>query len=107
MELRPTGGRLTAHVTLAQYFNPDRNRDAQGQIDYAGMVERAIVVRQKYATNPLVRADFVKQIGKLTMRQSSLILLRKGFVVSFTFIAGTEDELDELIERLSFGPAKP
>lgn len=55
----------------------------------------------------LVRADFVKQIGKLGMRQSSLILLRKGFVVSFTFIAGSEDELDELIERLSFGASKP
>ncbi len=53
-------GHLTAHVTFAQYFNPDRNRDAQGQIDYAGMVARATAVRQKYATNPLVRADFVK-----------------------------------------------
>ena len=53
-------GHLTAHVTLAQYFNPDRNRDAQGQIDYAGMVARALAVRQKFATNPLVRADFVK-----------------------------------------------
>ena len=55
----------------------------------------------------LVRADFEKQIGKLTMRQSSLILLRKGFVVSFTFIAGSADDLDELIEKLSFGAARP
>ncbi len=55
----------------------------------------------------LVRADFEKQIGKLSMRQSSLIVLRKGFVVLFTFIAGSEDELDELIERLSFGASKP
>ncbi len=54
----------------------------------------------------LVRADFEKQIGKLSMRQSSLILLRKGFIVSFTFIAGSEDELEELIERLSFGASK-
>ncbi len=53
-------GHLTAHVSLAQYFNPDRNRNAQGQIDYAGMVARAVAVRAKYATNPLVRADFVK-----------------------------------------------
>ncbi len=58
-------------------------------------------------TTPLVRADFVKNLGKITMHQSSLILLRKGFVLSFTFIAGTEDELDELIEKLSFGAAKP
>ncbi len=53
-------GHLTAHVSLAQYFNPDRNRDAQGQIDYAGMTARAVAVRAKFANNPLVRADFVK-----------------------------------------------
>ena len=57
-------------------------------------------------TTPLVRADFVKQLGKLTMHQSSLVLLRKGFVVSLTFIAGSDDELDELIEKLSFGAPK-
>jgi hypothetical protein len=57
-------------------------------------------------TTPLVRADFLKELGKLTMHQSSLVLLRKGFVVSVTFIAGSEDELDELIEKLSFGAPK-
>ena len=55
---------------------------------------------------PLVRADFLKELGKLTMHQSSLVLLRKGFVVSVTFIAGSDDELDELIENLSFGAPK-
>ena len=55
-----SSGHLTAHVSLAQYFNPDLNRDAKGQIDYDGMQARAIAVRAKYATNPLVRADFVK-----------------------------------------------
>jgi predicted amidohydrolase YtcJ len=53
-------GHLTAHVTLAQYYDPDRNRDAQGKIDYAGMVSRAVAVRAQFANNPLVRADFVK-----------------------------------------------
>jgi hypothetical protein len=57
-------------------------------------------------TTPLVRADFLKELGKLTMHQSSLVLLRKGFVVSVTFIAGSGDELDELIEKLSFGAPK-
>ncbi len=47
-------------MSLAQYFNPDLNRDAKGQIDYDGMQARAIAVRAKYANNPLVRADFVK-----------------------------------------------
>jgi hypothetical protein len=57
-------------------------------------------------STPLVRADFVKELSKLTMHQSSLVLLRKGFLVSFTFIAGSDDELDELIEKLSFGAPK-
>jgi hypothetical protein len=58
----------------------------------------------------LVRADFTKHLGKLPMLQSSLVLLEKGYVVSFTFIAGSEDEIEELIEKLSFSPsssAKP
>jgi predicted amidohydrolase YtcJ len=53
-------GRLTAHVTLAQYFNPDYNLDAVGHIDYAGMVARALAMRARYASNPLLRADFFK-----------------------------------------------
>jgi hypothetical protein len=57
-------------------------------------------------STPLVRADFFKEIGKLTMHQSSLVVLRKGFVVSVTFIAGSDDDLDELIEKLSFGAPK-
>jgi hypothetical protein len=57
-------------------------------------------------TTQLVRSDFSKEVGKLTMYQSSLVSMRKGFVVSFTFIGGSEDEVDELIENLSFGAAK-
>ena len=51
----------------------------------------------------LVCVDFSKPLNdKLTMRQSTLILLAKGRIVSFTFIAGSQDEVDELIERISF-----
>jgi hypothetical protein len=57
-------------------------------------------------TTPTVRADFVKDIGKLTMHQSSLVVMRKRFLVSFTFIGGGQDEVEELIEKLSFGAAK-
>jgi len=53
-------GRMTMRATLAQYFNPQFNKDAQGQVDYAGMVARALAVRARYASNPLLRADFVK-----------------------------------------------
>ncbi len=56
----------------------------------------------------LVRADFTKPLNdKLTMRQATLVMLTKGQVVSFTFIAGSEDELDNLIDGLHFGVAKP
>jgi len=56
----------------------------------------------------LVRADFSKEIGKLTMRQSTLALIDKGYVVSFTFIAGSEDDVEELIGHLGFsGTPKP
>jgi len=65
----------------------------------------------------LLRADFTKPLsgktsrvetsnGRLTMRQCTLVLLAKGQVVSFTFIAGSEDELDLLMDGLHFGPAK-
>jgi hypothetical protein len=55
----------------------------------------------------LLRADFVKPRGdKLTMRQCTLVLLAKGRIVSFTFIAGSEDELDDLMDGLHFSVAK-
>src|SRR5215469_15525563 len=55
----------------------------------------------------LVRADFIKDLGKVTMCQSSLVKLHKASVVLFTFIGGSEDEVDELIEKLGFpGPSK-
>lgn len=50
----------------------------------------------------LVRGDFSKERGKLTMWQSSLVMIEKGYIVSFTFVGGSEDEVEELIENLSF-----
>ena len=44
--------------------------------------------------------------GTLTVRQTSLVMLQKGYAVSFTFIGGSEDEVNELIEKLSFATAK-
>jgi len=60
----------------------------------------------------LLRADFTKLLSvkttndKLTMRQCTLVLLAKGNIVSFTFIAGNEDELDDLMDGLHFVAAK-
>jgi hypothetical protein len=55
----------------------------------------------------LVRGDFNKARGKLTMRQTSLVTLMKGYAISFTFIGGSDDEVNELIEKLSFVARKP
>jgi len=61
----------------------------------------------------LLRADFIKPLevktggAQLTMRQCTLVLLAKGRIASFTFIAGSEDELDDLMDGLHFGLAKP
>ncbi len=55
----------------------------------------------------LMRADFIKTVGeKLTMHQCTLVLLAKGQIVSFTFIAGSEEDLDDLMDGLHFGVAK-
>ena len=51
----------------------------------------------------LVRGDFSKMRGKLEMRQSSLVMIEKGNIISFTFIGGSEDEVEDLINSLSFG----
>jgi hypothetical protein len=54
----------------------------------------------------LVRGDFAKERGQLTMHQSSLVMLRKSLLVSFTFVGGSQDEIDELVEKLVF-PSSP
>lgn len=55
----------------------------------------------------LVRADFVKPLNdKLNMHQATLVLLQKGQIVTFTFIAGSEDEVNDLIEELGFAASR-
>jgi hypothetical protein len=53
-------------------------------------------------TKRLVRGDFQREVGKLTMWQSSLVMIEKGHFVWFTFIGGSEDEVEDLIGNLSF-----
>jgi len=73
------------------------------------------VVNQPYeyhvGAKILMRGDFNKELGKLTMYQSSLVVMEKRYVASFTFIGGSEDEVDELLQGLSFSasgkPATP
>ena len=54
-------------------------------------------------TKTLSRADFQKNVGTRVMRQSTLVMLARGYAVSFTFIGGAEDEVEDLVKGLSFG----
>ncbi len=53
---------------------------------------------------PLVRCDFSKPLGNLTLYQSTLVVLQKGYFISFTFVGASEDEVNSQIESLSFVP---
>jgi hypothetical protein len=59
-------------------------------------------------TKKVVRGDFEKNIGTRVMLQSTIVVLARGYAISFTFIGGTEDEVEELVQGLSFvASAKP
>jgi hypothetical protein len=82
-------GPLT-ELTTAKGFTPD-GEPSEAQV----------------GTQRLVRIDFSKKLNdKLTMHQSTLVLLTKGQIVSFTFIAESVDAIGSLIDGLSFSPSK-
>ena len=57
-------------------------------------------------TRTLVRGDFHKDVGSRVMRQSTLAFLSHGYAVSITVIGGTEDEVEELVEGVSFSATR-
>jgi len=87
----------------AQYFGPlSEVAKAQGFTKVEEPYEFTV------GTRTLAREDFQKDVGSRVMRQSTLVLLARGWAVSITFIGGTEDEVEELIGGLSFvAAAKP
>jgi hypothetical protein len=50
----------------------------------------------------LVRGDFHKNVGSRVMHQSTLVMLAHGYAISITVIGGTDDEVEDLIDGLSF-----
>ena len=84
-----------------QYFGPLAEvAKAQGFTEEGEPYEVAV------GAKALVRQDFRKNVGSRVMRQSSLVMLARGCAVSFTFIAGTEEELEELVNELTFVPSR-
>jgi hypothetical protein len=56
---------------------------------------------------PIYRRDFIKQMSGVGMHQSTLAMLMRNYVLSFTFIGSSDEEVQRLIEWLRFGtPAK-
>ena len=53
-------------------------------------------------TKQLARSDFRKDRGQLTLEQATLVMVEKGYVVSFTFIGSSQDEVQGLVEGLRF-----
>jgi len=106
---------ITAESTVA-YPGLKTAADYFGPLSDVATGKGFIVTNEPYyfsiGTKRVVRGDFSKKVGDLTMYQSSLVLLEKRYFVSFTFVGGTEDEVNELIEKLGFSgtaskPSKP
>ena len=81
----------------AQYFGP---------LTEVATARGFKVVNEPYpflsGTKMLVRGDFAKDRGTRAMHQATLVTLGRGYAISFTFIGGTEDELEEMIQGLVF-----
>jgi hypothetical protein len=107
-----TGETINSAVVIAAESLKDY-RGIKTAADYVGPVSELAeqrgfkAVHEPYeftaGTRRLARADFSKERGKLTMWQSTLVMIDKGEIVSFTFVGGSEDEIDQLIGELRFG----
>ena len=53
-------------------------------------------------TRRLARGDFSAGSDKVAARQTSLVAIEKGYILSFTFVSSNEDEIEDLISRLNF-----
>lgn len=88
----------------------------KGAADYFGPLTELTatkgfkVVNEPYAfqvgAKTMVRGDFRKELSKLTVNQGSLVIVQEGYIVSFNFIGGSDEEVEELIENLSFAAAQ-
>jgi hypothetical protein len=81
----------------AQYFGP---------LTEVARAQGLTVTNEPYeialGSKTLVRSDFQKDVGSRVLRQATLAMLTNGYAISFTLIGGTEAEVDELVESLTF-----
>jgi hypothetical protein len=85
----------------AQYFGP---------VTEVAQAQGFEVINEPYefmvGTKTVVRSDFQRDVGTRMMWQSTLAIFEHGYVVSLTFLGGNEDEVEELVEGLSFGAGR-
>ena len=97
---------VVATESLANYQGIKTAADYFGPIADLAEQRGFKVVNEPYefafGAMQLVRGDFSRERGKLTMWQSSLVMIEKGYIVSFTFVSSGEDDVQELIRNLSF-----
>jgi predicted amidohydrolase YtcJ len=55
-----SSGHLTVRACLAQFYDPEDFRGADGAVDFGRMLAQATATRAKYASHKLLRADVVK-----------------------------------------------
>lgn len=81
----------------AQYFGPlNEVTTAQGLTKVNEAYEFPVDGK------PIVREDFIKRMGGVGLHQSTLVWMSQGYLVSFTFIGGNDDEVQWLLEGLKF-----
>jgi hypothetical protein len=101
---------VIAAEALSAYSGVKTAADYFGPLTELTTTKGFQVVNQPYEFSVglvrLVRADFSKLRGTLTMHQTSLVMLEKGYAVSFTFIGGSDEEVNESIEKLSLATRK-
>lgn len=95
-----------AAESTATYPKLKSARDYFGPIEEVTKAKGFEVYNDPYTftvgTKELLRADFSKEVGKVPFFQSTLVMVEKGFIVSFTFLGTDNDEVEGLIEKLSF-----
>lgn len=53
-------GKFHARATLALFYDPSAYRKDDGAYDFDGLLSKAIAVREKYAGDPLIKANYLK-----------------------------------------------
>ncbi len=110
-----TGGTVNSAVVIAaerlsNYAGMKTAADYLGQLTELATAKGFQSIKDPYlfmaGPTQLIRGDFSKARGTGTVSQTSLVIVERGYEVSFTFIASSEDEINELIEKLGFGARK-